>query len=99
VLDLIPAGHKVSLVRIPVGAPIRKYGQPIGVAIREIQAGSHVHGHNCVVGSFDRTYAVATVEDPAPEAADVGAGPRTFLGYVRPDGRVGTPQLRGRHQH
>jgi altronate hydrolase len=90
VLDSIPAGHKVSLVRIPVGAPIRKYGQPIGVATRDIQAGSHVHGHNCAVGAFDRTYAFATVEDPALGIADVDAGQRTFIGYVRADGRVGT---------
>jgi len=90
VLEPIPAGHKVSLVGIPMGAPIRKYGQPIGVATREIQAGSHVHGHNCAVGGFDRTYAVATAGGAASEAASVAATPRTFLGYVRPDGRVGT---------
>ena len=69
VLDPIPAGHKVSLVGIPLGAPIRKYGQPIGIATREIQAGSHIHGHNLAVCGFDRTYAVATAGGAAPEAA------------------------------
>jgi len=90
VLEPIPAGHKVSLLQIPVGAPIRKYGQRIGVATRDIQAGSHVHGHNCAVGAFDRTYTFATARDPAPRTADLGAGQRNFAGYVRADGRVGT---------
>lgn len=90
VLEPIPAGHKVSLVRIPVGAPIRKHGQFIGVATRDIQAGSHVHGHNCAIGALDRVYAFATAVDPSPRAAGVGAAPRTFSGYVRSDGRVGT---------
>jgi altronate hydrolase len=90
VLEPIPAGHKISLVRIAMGAPIRKYGQFIGVATQEIQAGSHVHGHNCAIGALDPTYALATAGDAAPEAANVGAAPRTFLGYMRSDGRVGT---------
>ena len=90
VLEPIPAGHKISLVGIPAGAPIRKYGQFIGLATRDIHAGSHVHGHNCAIGALDRTYTVATAGDAAPEAASVGAAPRTYLGYVRADGRVGT---------
>lgn len=90
VLDPIPAGHKVSLVRIPVGAPIRKYGEPIGIATRDIEAGSHVHGHNCAVSAFDREYAFATAVDAPPRTANLRAGERTFLGYVRADGSVGT---------
>ena len=64
--------------------------QPIGIATRDIEAGSHVHGHNCAVGAFDREYAFATAVDAPPRTANVGAGERTFLGYVRADGRVGT---------
>jgi len=90
VLDPIPAGHKVSLVRIPVGITITKYGQPIGVATQDIEAGRHVHGHNCAVGAFERTYTFATVGEPPPGSASVGAGQRTFGGYIRPDKRVGT---------
>ena len=88
VLEAIPAGHKVSLLHIPVGAPIRKYGQSIGVAMRDIRAGSHVHGHNCAVGAIDRTYTFATDGDQAPSTADVVAGQRNFAGYMRADGRV-----------
>jgi altronate hydrolase len=90
VVEPIPAGHKVSLLPIPAGATIRKYGQPIAVATRDIQAGSHVHSHNCAVVAIDRTYTFATDEDPAPRTVDVGADQRSFAGYVRADGRVGT---------
>ena len=42
----IPPGHKVALEPIPAGAPVIKYGQPIGLATRAIEAGDHVHTHN-----------------------------------------------------
>ena len=90
VLDPIPAGHKVSLIGIPVGAPILKYGQPIGVATRDIEAGSHVHVHNCALGAVDRTDTLATVGNSVPRTADVDVAQRHFAGYVRADGRVGT---------
>ena len=42
----IPFGHKLALVTISAGAPVRKYGQVIGRAMREIAPGAHVHVHN-----------------------------------------------------
>jgi hypothetical protein len=42
----IPEGHKIALVDIAEGEVIRKYGHPIGLAGRNISAGSHVHTHN-----------------------------------------------------
>jgi len=42
----IPAGHKVALTDIAVGAPVIKYGETIGVATQAIRAGEHVHLHN-----------------------------------------------------
>jgi altronate hydrolase len=47
VRDAIPAGHKVSLTEIPTGGAIRRYGQLIGLATRDISPGKHVHTHNC----------------------------------------------------
>ena len=46
VCDAIPMGHKIALRAIPSGAPIRKYGQPIGTATSDIAPGAHVHVHN-----------------------------------------------------
>jgi hypothetical protein len=42
----IPAAHKIALRDIPMGEPIRKYGEKIGHAIADIRAGDHVHLHN-----------------------------------------------------
>jgi altronate hydrolase len=84
--ERIEMGHKVALVPIPRGAPIRKYGQTIGFATTEIEPGSWVHTHNVEPGSLSLDYAIASEvpSDPAPLAG------RTFLGYRRPDGRAAT---------
>ncbi|UCF90967.1 MAG: UxaA family hydrolase [Desulfobacterales bacterium] len=42
----IPRGHKVAKGHIARGAQVIKYGNVIGVAIREIKSGDHVHIHN-----------------------------------------------------
>jgi altronate hydrolase len=82
----IALGHKVALADIAVSEPVRKYGQIIGFAARAIPAGSWVHVHNVKADLFERDYAYAS--EPAPPAPHVA--PRTFRGYLRPDGRVGT---------
>src|SRR5580658_5047226 len=86
VREPIGLGHKVALADIAPGEPVRKYGQIIGFASKAIPAGSLVHVHNLKADLFERDYAFAT-ETPAPLAR---AQPRTFRGYLRPDGRVGT---------
>jgi len=50
----IPFAHKISLQRIPRGAPVVKYGERIGRAIREIKPGEWVHIHN-VTGERGRS--------------------------------------------
>lgn len=42
----IPYGHKVAVVPISKGVPIKKYGEEIGVATKDIAPGEHVHVHN-----------------------------------------------------
>lgn len=39
-------GHKLAARTIRAGEKIIKYGEPIGSATREIEAGEHVHLHN-----------------------------------------------------
>lgn len=46
-LELIPFGHKISLVDMSLGTVIYKYGEPIGKATQSIKKGSWVHDHNC----------------------------------------------------
>jgi Altronate dehydratase len=43
-------GHKFAICDIAKGTKVIKYGEPIGVAEKEIKAGEHVHVHN--IGSI-----------------------------------------------
>ena len=82
----IPAGHKIALSAIPDGDPVRRYGQVIGFAQGNIAAGEHVHTHNLVCKEFARDYTAGCDVRPIPPARDS----RTFHGYARPGGKVGT---------
>lgn len=84
--QLIPAGHKIALEPIAAGHVVRKYGQPIGIASREIEAGEHVHSHNLVVGPRG----VPEIPSPITPTAMQATSKATFEGYLRADGRVGT---------
>lgn len=102
IIDDVPAGHKVALADLAPAAPVRKYGQVIGIASRAIRTGEHVHLHNLGMPA-PTSSRPAPVADPAsatdptparegnPEA--VPAGPparRTFAGIRRADGSVAT---------
>ncbi|NLS28532.1 Altronate dehydratase [Sphingomonas sp. S2M10] len=86
VVSDVPQGHKVALRPIAAGDAVHKFGFPIGRATRPIAPGEHVHTHN--VGTALETSGSYTYR-PALEAAGA-ARPASFLGYRRPDGRVGT---------
>ena len=86
VRGLIPAGHKLAVRRIEEGQPVRRYGQIIGFASRAIEPGEHVHVHNLAMGSFSREHDYGADAKPTVPAAQQA----TFMGIVRPDGRVAT---------
>jgi altronate hydrolase len=85
-LDAIPAGHKIALRAIPAGEMVERYGQSIGRATVEIEAGRHVHTHNLGFEELALDYELPATEIALPQRA---AEP-TFQGYAREDGRVGT---------
>src|SRR5438270_4190935 len=84
----INAGHKIALIEIGEGQPVRKYGQVIGFARGKIAPGEHVHTHNLLVRDFGRDYQFCA------EARPIDYYPaermRFFQGYARPGGHVGT---------
>ncbi len=82
----IPAGHKVALRSKTRGESILRYGSNIGRATQDISVGDHVHSHNLHHEHVPQERA-QRVNPPAPPALITG---RTFQGYQRPDGRVGT---------
>ncbi len=89
--DRVPQGHKVALVDIAAGAPVRRYGIPIGHALQAIAAGSWVHERLLQMpdarGLVDLPMATAT---PAPQPPLQGY---SFEGYRNADGSVGTRNI------
>jgi len=86
--EAIPRGHKIALAPIAAGAEVVKYAQGIGIASSDIAAGGHIHTHNLAFHASRQDHrfcARATETAFVPEAERA-----TFMGYARPDGRVGT---------
>lgn len=88
VSQMIPMGHKIALVDVPYDGTVHKYGQIIGFATQDIQAGQHVHTQNLGIKELELDYAFS--EDYQPVELIPESERRTFMGYRRADGRVGT---------
>ncbi|MGD8398234.1 MAG: altronate dehydratase family protein [Anaerolineae bacterium] len=84
----VPTGHKIAVLPVAAGAPVRRYGQVIGLATQAITPGEHVHTHNLGTADFERDPAATAAAAPAFPLAQTGE--RTFLGYERAGGRPGT---------
>lgn len=82
----VPAGHKIALAAHETGAPVIKYGFPIGSASAPIAPGDWVHSHNL------RTRLEGLAEyhyEPALRPSSTAPG-ASFEGFRRASGRVGT---------
>ncbi len=86
VSEPIAAGHKVAIRPIAAGEAILKYGQRIGLAGTHIDVGSWVHVHNVNAARLETEYEYCNelIEPSKP------AESRTFMGFRRADGKVGT---------
>ncbi|MBK6472758.1 MAG: galactarate dehydratase [Betaproteobacteria bacterium] len=89
--DRVPQGHKVALVDIAAGAPVRRYGITIGSALQPIVAGSWVHERLLEMPAARglEGLPMATVN---PAALPPLEG-HTFEGYRNADGSVGTRNI------
>ncbi|HJP58567.1 MAG TPA: altronate dehydratase family protein [Gemmatimonadaceae bacterium] len=87
VRNAVRAGHKFALKDFQPGDRVIRYGAPIGIVTQSITAGEHVHSHNL------RTALVGEVayrfSGSSPSRSSV-VRPRTFRGYRRKGGKVGT---------
>lgn len=85
----IKAGHKCAVKDIAKGELIYKYGAPIGVATDNISIGEHVHSHNMettLKGIEEYEFAA---QQTSNNSVDI-SNEKTFMGYKRHDGKVGT---------
>ena len=90
-VDRVPQGHKVALQDIASGAPVRRYGIPIGHALKDIPAGAWVHERLLQMPEARSLEGLpmATAR-MAPQAPLTGY---TFEGYRNADGTVGTRNI------
>ncbi len=90
-VDRVPQGHKVALTDIAAGAPVLRYGIPIGYALKDIAAGSWVHERLLQMPEARglEGLPIATVK-PEPQPPLEGY---TFEGYRNADGSVGTRNI------
>lgn len=84
--DSIPPGHKLAIRKIAVGEPVYRYGNPIGFATQLIEPGQHVHEHNL---GYREVHTAGDAPAAVPRRSE-RPSTRTFLGFARHDGRVGT---------
>ncbi|WP_420583725.1 UxaA family hydrolase [Ruegeria sp.] len=82
----IPRGHKIAVATIAAGENVIRYGQIIGQAKADIAPGEHVHVQNLGMGAHQQDYAHASANTPLSAIHES----RTFQGYHRKDGKVGT---------
>ncbi|MEP2781182.1 MAG: altronate dehydratase family protein [Pseudoruegeria sp.] len=90
-IQSVNRGHKVAIAPIASGEQVIRYGQIIGAATKDIQPGEHVHVQNLGMGEHEQNYAHAS----SAVALEFVADERTFKGYHRADGRVGTRNYLG----
>jgi altronate hydrolase len=91
----VPLGHKIAIRPIEPNEPILKYGQIIGYAKRRIESGEHVHTHNVGMraDADDRMktgYEAQFCADYKPLQLYPPEKQRTFSGFARDGGKVGT---------
>lgn len=86
-LSDVPFGHKVLLTDLSKGDTVIKYGNPIGRVTENMKKGSYIHSHNLKTNLSESGggYAYSgEYRKYEPDKSDL-----TFIGYNRPNGKVG----------
>src|SRR4051794_10127733 len=86
--ERVMKGHKIAIQPIAKGEPIRKFGQVIGFATKDVAPGAWLHIHNVEMGEFARDYAFC--QDARNEEILPVEQQATFQGYRRANGKAAT---------
>lgn len=89
--EKVPQGHKVALVDIAKGYPVRRYNVAIGYALEDLPAGSWVYEARLQMPEA-RALADLPIATVKPAALPALEG-YTFQGYRNADGSVGTRNI------
>lgn len=86
--DKIARGHKFALKDLPSNENVIKYGFPIGHTTQAVKQGEWVHTHNLATNlSGELSYQYQPIA--ADKIRKIPKDNRTFMGYRRPNGKVG----------
>jgi altronate hydrolase len=88
VTEAVPVKHKMALADLGVGDLIRMYGMVVGEATQAIQRGGRISTRNIRHRAEAYTAQRHPVEFALPDPS--AWAQRTFMGYHRADGQVGT---------
>lgn len=86
--DTVPPGHRFATRDIPAGEFVRQYGQPIGTSLG-IREGEYV-SHDNMSDDVPVVRELAEQLHTSPPDYTPENERATFMGFRRPDGRVGT---------
>lgn len=89
--EKVPQGHKLSLVDIAQGAPVRRYNVVIGTALRDIPAGSWVHERLLQMPPARSLEGLPMATARPPPLPPLEG--HSFEGYRNADGSVGTRNI------
>ncbi len=83
----VPPGHKAAVKAVRAGAPVIKYGHPMGRATKDILPGEWIHVHN-VESALSAGWDMEWKSAPAPFPEAIEPVPM-FRGYARDQGPPG----------
>jgi altronate hydrolase len=86
--EKIPAKHKFALKDFGTGDSLTMYGVLVGIATQPIPKGALIHTHNTKHASSEFHLGERNIHWKKPNVQDFDT--RTFMGYHREDGSVGT---------
>ena len=89
--DAVPQGHKVALVDLPAGAPVLRYHVSIGLAAKDIPAGSWVHERLLQMPEARELTGLPMATRAAPPMPPLDG--YSFEGFRNADGSVGTRNI------
>lgn len=87
-LEKIPIKHKFAVDDMTEGEIVTMYGVPVGKTLRPVPAGTRISTDNVVHASADYAVGKRKLEWTVPDTS--AFVDRTFDGYHRADGQVGT---------
>lgn len=87
-MEDVPAKHKFFMADMPAGDEVKMYGVLVGRTVQDVKAGQWMSTANVKHAAEPYFYRPSTYQWSPPDVSKFEE--RTFMGYHRSDGRVGT---------